>query len=255
TLFGVLNGLDVTALTEAIESLEGLDVTDLMGSINSLTALLGATTDTSASNTVFGNLQEIIDYVDTLELLVGTVSDTSASETVFGGLAGIEGSLGDYADTESSQTVFGELSKLEELRENVNTAKSNAGAALTEAQSIRAELGASGQTPNTYSRIKELDTALSELKTSIASIAETQVSAEGVASQILSTLTNFVNEATDALGLGDSDMTVEDLTEEEAGDEEKVFAKLDEINAKLNALKEAIETDDVVVKTWFESTE
>ncbi|HPG99181.1 MAG TPA: hypothetical protein PLT39_09900, partial [Thermotogota bacterium] len=216
---------------------------------------IGAATDTSATNSVFGNLQEIIDYVDTLEILVGAVSDTSESETVFGGLAGIEDSLGVYEDTESSETVFGELSKLEELRTNVNTAKSSAGAALTEAQSIRAELGASGQTPNTYNRIKELDTALSDLKTSIAAITEAQVSAEGVASQILSTLTNFVNEAAEALGLGDSDMTVDALTEQEAGDEEKVFAKLDEINAKLNALKEAIETDEVVVKTWFESAE
>jgi len=46
---------------------------------------------------------------------------------------------------------------------------------------------------------------------------------------------------------------VEELEEEEATSEEKIFAKLDEIIAKINAIKESVETDEVVVKTWFEA--
>ena len=51
------------------------------------------------------------------------------------------------------------------------------------------------------------------------------------------------------------DIDIDNLTSVEAEDKENVLEKLDEINAKLNALKEAVEVNDVVVKTWFEAEE
>ena len=46
---------------------------------------------------------------------------------------------------------------------------------------------------------------------------------------------------------------VDDLTEEEASDDKLIAMKLNEIDAKLNAIKDAMEADDVVVKSWFET--
>ena len=87
---------------------------------------------------------------------------------------------------------------------------------------------------------------------------------------MLNTLTNFVNESAKAFGLGGGDgdggggddekakkdeMFVQGIAGGDAGNPDKVQAKLDEINAKLTAIKESVETNDVVVKTWFESTQ
>ena len=50
-------------------------------------------------------------------------------------------------------------------------------------------------------------------------------------------------------------MTVAQLSEKESKDIEKVNGKLEEITAKINALRETMQIQDVVVKTWFESEE
>jgi len=92
---------------------------------------------------------------------------------------------------------------------------------------------------------------LADLQTAAEAISESQVELGTLSSQIMGTLSTFVNEAAEALGIG-VEVQVEDLTEEEATDEEKVQAKLDEINAKLSAIREAMETEDVVIKSWFE---
>jgi len=68
-------------------------------------------------------------------------------------------------------------------------------------------------------------------------------------------LTNFVNESAKAVGLGGGEIDVQGLTEEEASEEDKIYEKLEEINAKINALKESVESEDVIIKTWFESSE
>jgi ribonuclease D len=154
-----------------------------------------------------------------------------------------------------SDAIFGELSKLEEIKENVTSAKSSAAAALSEAQSLRNELGTEGQSPSTYDRLKTLETALEELKTAARTISESQVETGNLASEILDSLSNFVNESAKAIGLEGGELSVEGLTPQDAMSEEKVFGKLDEINAKITAIKESIETDEVVVKTWFEGSE
>ena len=48
-------------------------------------------------------------------------------------------------------------------------------------------------------------------------------------------------------------MAVAPLTGKEAQDMEKVKEKLEEINAKIAALREAMNVQDVVVKSWYES--
>ena len=48
-------------------------------------------------------------------------------------------------------------------------------------------------------------------------------------------------------------MAVSELSAKESKDMEKVNEKLEEINAKIAALREAMNVQDVVVKSWYES--
>jgi len=205
---------------------------NLATNVETILAYIGAETDAAGAGTVFGDLQSVIDYVDTLELLMGA-----------------------YTDAETAETIFGQLSKLAEIKDNAQSAKSNAAAAMSQAQAVRDELGAQGMSESTYEKIKKLESALADLRTAAETISESQVETGTVATEVLTTLTKFVNETSKALGIGGEDIKVEDITDEEAQDKETVLEKLDEINAKLNALKEAIEINDVVVKTWFEAEE
>jgi len=235
TLFGILSSLDVEALEAAIQPLTKLDtesLSNLGNNVEAVVTLLGTTTDTSSSETVFGHLQAVIEYVDTLEDVIGTVEDETTAET-----------------------VFAELAKLTTIAENVTAAKNSAASALSEAESIRSELGAQGQIPNTYQRLRNMTTALEELKSAANQISAAHIETGELAQEILGTLTNFVNESAKALGLDSTELTIEDLTDEEAEEEENVYEKIDEINAKLAAIKESIEKDEVVVKSWFEGAE
>jgi len=206
----------------------GEDLTEVVERLKDIQAHIGDETDTDSGETLFGVLSTISEYVDMLETYVGTPTDASTAETVFGNFASIS--------------------------TNINTAKSNAGAALTEAQDIRKELGAKGMTPSTYERIKKLQAMLEDLQTSAQGIADAQSQSSTVATQILNSLSSFLSESAKALGM-EGKLTVEGLAGGEAADPKKVYEKLDEINAKLAALKESVEQDKVIIKTWFEGAE
>ncbi|HRZ40109.1 MAG TPA: hypothetical protein P5246_03780, partial [Candidatus Omnitrophota bacterium] len=213
------------------------NVQNILSIVEQLETYVGTIEDTAAENTVFGDLQEIITYVDTLELLIGTkLTDEEAAE---------------LDDTEAT-TIFGQLSQLAKVRVDAESAKNNAAAAMSEAQSLRTELGAKGASTSTYDRIKALQERIDDLKTATQAISESQVETGTLASEILNTLTAFVRESAAAAGLEGEGLSIQDLSTEQAKDREKVTSKLDEINAKLTAIKESIEINDVVVKTWFE---
>jgi len=208
------------------------NVSTILTTVNTISSKIGNTTDASTVSSVFGNLQKVDDYVDNVETLIGSTSDS-----------------------ESTSSVFGSLSKLTLIKTNVGKAKSSAESALGEAQGIRKELGAKGQEVNVYNRIEKLRNYLSELSVAARTIAESQVESGDMASEILGVLSNFVNEGAKAVGMEGQGITTEGLTPMEATSEEKVQEKLNEILAKLSALKESVETGGVTVKTWFESGE
>ena len=145
------------------------------------------------------------------------------------------------------------MAKLDSIKSNASSAQSSATSALSEAQAIRDELGAQGQTPDTYAKLKQLESTLKEVQTAASSISASQIATSELATQILSSLTSFVNQASSALGITGKDISVENLSAEQAKDEENVYEKLNEINAKLDAMKQSVETNEVVVKTWFEA--
>ena len=99
-----------------------------------------------------------------------------------------------------------------------------------------------------------MESALQDLKTATQTISESQVESGKVSKEIISSLTNFVNQSAKAVGIENKEIQVQNLTEEEAQDQGKVYEKLDEINAKIAALKGSMETNEVVVKSWFEGT-
>ena len=65
-------------------------------------------------------------------------------------------------------------------------------------------------------------------------------------------MTNFLNQQAAAAGLQKT-MGVSNLSAKESQDMEKVNEKLEEINAKIDALREAMGVQDVVVKSYYES--
>jgi hypothetical protein len=76
-----------------------------------------------------------------------------------------------------------------------------------------------------------------------------------MAQKLVQMIKDVINEQAKQVGLDKTGLMIEDLTKKQARDTEKVNEKLDEIDAKVRALREAMKLDDVVVKTWFESEE
>ena len=68
-------------------------------------------------------------------------------------------------------------------------------------------------------------------------------------------LTNLVEQSAKALGLAGDGIKIEPLKKGEEVDMSHVNEKLDEIKTKVAVLKESVEADQVVVKSWFESGE
>jgi hypothetical protein len=248
TLFGkiaqvrdIVDSMDLTALEAVVDQLTGIDfdaLTSLGIDMDNLTVALGAVEtnigsvdDTSAAETVFGSLKKVQDYVDTLETIVGASGDTSAG------------------------TVFAELAKLTDITTQIGKTKSAAESGLSEIQGVRKEIGAQGLTPTVYERLKKLDGVMEELKIASEAISQSQLETGNVASEMLSKLSNFLNESAKALGIEGEAGSVEDLEPDEATDIQKVHEKLTEINTKLDALREAAGNQGIAVKSWFESAE
>jgi tetrahydromethanopterin S-methyltransferase subunit B len=76
-----------------------------------------------------------------------------------------------------------------------------------------------------------------------------------MAQKIVSMVKDVINEQAKQAGLDQTGLMIEDLSKKQSRDMEKVNEKLDEIDAKVRALQEAMKLEDVVVKTWFESEE
>jgi len=97
-----------------------------------------------------------------------------------------------------------------------------------------------------------LEDAIEEIKKSALELTKGQEDSASATKQIIDTLTQMLSREAKKAGLEDT-MTVAQLSEKESKDIQKVNEKLEEITVKINALREAMQVQDVVVKTWFES--
>ncbi len=92
------------------------------------------------------------------------------------------------------------------------------------------------------------------MKKAAEAISKNQIDQGSLAQEILKLLADSVKNSAKAIGL-EKEVRVENVTTKEAGDMSKVDEKLDEIKAKVSAIKESVETDHVVVKSYFENGE
>jgi hypothetical protein len=207
------------------------NTTDLFGKINTITAAIGS-----------------LD-VNAIVALLGRPTDTATSNTIFGDINGMQSAIGESA---TSVTVFKQMEAVEAF---TKTAKSNAGAAYAEAQKISIDLGVNGATPSAYAKLKELEGYIKDIQASAMALADNQNAPGQMAQQIVGMIKDVLNEEAAKAGLDQTGLTTEGLTEKQAKDTEKIADKLEEMDAKINAIKEAMKLDDVVVKTWFESEE
>ena len=77
-------------------------------------------------------------------------------------------------------------------------------------------------------------------------------SAPGLTQETIDKLTQFLNTQAQQAGLQKT-LGAKGLSSKEAKDMEKVNDKLEEIKAKIDALREAMNVQDVVVKSYYES--
>ncbi|MBL8014446.1 MAG: hypothetical protein JNN05_11425, partial [Candidatus Omnitrophica bacterium] len=180
---------------------------------------------------------------------LGGESDTSTSNTIFGDLNTVQGAIGTAS---TSSTMFDQLDVIQDF---ARTGKSNAGAALGTAQEIQRDLGVYGATPDIYSRLSDLEKYVKDIQGSAEKVTKKQDEAGGAIGKIVSTLQKFLEEQLKSAGIqAETLQTTSQLKDVARSKElEKVHDKLEEIDATIKALKEAVKNKDVVIKTWYES--
>ena len=145
--------------------------------------------------------------------------------------------------------MFGNLNG---ANSQVGQAASNAAAAQSYAQQIINDLGVNGATPNVYAKLKNLEDSIQSIQDTTTQIMNGTQNQPGLTQETIDKLTKFLNDEAKKAGLQQT-LTVKDLSRQEAKDMEKVNEKLEEINAKIAALREAMNVQDVVVKSYYES--
>ncbi|NLE64364.1 MAG: hypothetical protein GX606_00390, partial [Elusimicrobia bacterium] len=133
--------------------------------------------------------------------------------------------------------------------------KTAASAALGVAIDLQGDLGVEGQSPNAYQELKVIEGYVKDLKSAASAIGSKQEAVGGMAQDFVSMVQDMMKQQAQALGLEETGLAVGDMAKQGAPDLEKINDKLDEIDAKIRALQEAMKVEDVVVKTWFESEE
>ena len=146
--------------------------------------------------------------------------------------------MGTSAST-ATTTLFG----------SVNQASNNAAAAMSFAQQI---LTALGNGANISSQLKSLQDAISNVQAATTQLTQGNQNNPGLTQELIDALNKFLSQQAQQAGL-QKPMTVNDLSAKESQDMEKVNEKLEEIAAKIGALREAMNVQDVVVKSWYES--
>jgi hypothetical protein len=205
-----------------------------------------------------GSIQDVLD-------LLGAVTDTKTSNTIFGDIKFIESQIGTASQSDAS-TVFEQMDKIQEFADKGKTAatsaldaataaKNSSGANLGISQALYADLGVNGQTPTAYAKLQELQKYIKEIQAAALDLGGKQDATSELAQNLVGMVKNLINEQAKLAGLENTGLKIDELTRQQAKDMEIVGTKLEEIDAKVRALQEAMKLDDVVVKTWFESEE
>ncbi|MBI3602300.1 MAG: hypothetical protein HY209_05345 [Candidatus Omnitrophica bacterium] len=144
------------------------------------------------------------------------------------------------------------MSRVGSINDVSKKGKTSADAALGYTQDILRDLGLNGVTPDVYTKLKLLENSIEDIKTSAQDLTSGQGNSGNMAKQMIDKLNNILARQAKAAGLQET-MSVSQLSAKESKDTQKVNEKLEEITAKVNALREAMQVQDVVVKAWYES--
>jgi hypothetical protein len=193
-------------------------------------------------------VNQILNTVQSIQSILGSTSNTATNNTVFGNIMNVENLIGN-STTNATGTLFGSLSGANSYPVQ---AANNAAAAMSEAQQIITDLGVNGATPNMYAKLKNLEDDIQDIQTSTTNLVTGINNTSGLAQASTEKLTQFINQQAQQAGLQKT-LGVASLSSKEAKDMEKVNDKLEEIKAKIDALREALNVQDVVVKSYYES--
>jgi uncharacterized coiled-coil DUF342 family protein len=101
--------------------------------------------------------------------------------------------------------------------------------------------------------LKDLEEYVKDIKGAAEKVSKKQEESGGVVGKFIDNLQKFLEAQAKAAGIEGEIMKTPPEDTAKAKEIEKVQAKLEEIDAKVKALNEAIKNKDVVIKTWYES--
>ena len=238
----------VDALSAKVDTLT-TNLSTLITDITSVKEILGTATDAATVNTLHGKLAGVKTNVDEV---LGNWGTYGASD-IIGYVDDLETHLGAPTNVAGQQTVFG---KVAEVKSNVGSTSDlelKVNAAYNEIQELRKELDFNGKSETAYSLVKGLNDTLEDVRGATSQISE------GAGTGDVDKMAESVEETRKALKEMAQKEGLKGAITEAA---EKGPATLDSVQnriAELKALVEAVKTvtdkqsEDPVVKTWFES--
>jgi len=227
----------------------------LISNVGEIMTLIGEDPASTSTDNVFGKINTLLTEIGTGDIakissLIGTESDTSTTNTLFGDINHIQ-ALFQKSGTDVS-LGFVQMGDVEAF---AKTGKESANAALGIVKNMEVDLGVQGQSPNAYEQMRLLEEYIKDIQNAALALGDKQDATTEIAQKVVAMMKDMMNEQAKQAGLESTGLMIEELSKKQASDAEKVNEKLEEINAKIMALQEAMKIDDVVVKTWFESEE
>jgi len=100
--------------------------------------------------------------------------------------------------------------------------------------------------------LQNLENEIQNIQSATTNLTQGIQNAPGLTQATIDKLAAFLNQKAQEAGLQKT-LGVEGISQKETKDMEKVNDKLEEIKAKIEALREAMNVQDVVVKSFYES--
>jgi methyl-accepting chemotaxis protein len=246
TLFGRIAKLDATlgaldsgSIVALIQQLQSSDLSTIKQALNGVATVLGSTTDTLASDTLYGKINTIYTDVDEIKTDIGDPTDL-------------------YTNT---STVFGNLANVTKIANQID---GNAADALSTVKAIRIELGAQGNPESVGQGVRNVEGLLGEIKKLSDSLVQQGNENKGLAEKMINQLVDATNNTMQQLGfVGEKVEKISGSVQGDSQQIQQIQAKLEEMRAYLQMIQEALkvsaapkeggkEMQRAVVKAWME---
>ena len=219
--------------------------------VSAIKTIVGTTSDTSSSNTLYGKLLGVSSNVSTI---VSNWGSYKASD-IIDYLKTVDGYLGGPNDSCGMQTAFGKINCVYNQTTDVSTAATLANNAYTEIQQLRKEINFNGKSDTAYSLVKSINDAVTKIKEAVITIpAETAESKIKEMAESVKETKDMLKKAASEAGLKGGSAREE--AKKGPATFESLQSQLLELKAMTEVIKKAEESkQEPVVKTWFEPAE